>query len=80
MTDFTESHSDHVAKCLTSLEIEKLDAQNSRMISEFRANQLEKDAKKYWDLFYKRNETRFFKDRSFLYFRKIQTRFLFYKM
>lgn len=63
MTDFTESHSDHVAKCLTSLEIEKLDAQNSRMISEFRANQLEKDAKKYWDLFYKRNETRFFKDR-----------------
>ncbi|GAB1863732.1 tRNA N(3)-methylcytidine methyltransferase [Camponotus japonicus] len=38
-------------------------AQDSRLVSEFRANQLERDAKKHWDLFYKRNDTRFFKDR-----------------
>ncbi|KAG7197256.1 hypothetical protein KM043_018379 [Ampulex compressa] len=53
----------HVAKRLTVEEIEKMKAQNSRLVSEFRANQLEKDAKKHWDLFYKRNDTRFFKDR-----------------
>ncbi|XP_076620835.1 tRNA N(3)-cytidine methyltransferase METTL6 [Colletes latitarsis] len=53
----------HVAKRLTSEEIERMETQNSRLVSEFRANQLEKDAKKYWDLFYKRNDTRFFKDR-----------------
>ncbi|XP_034186698.1 tRNA N(3)-cytidine methyltransferase METTL6 [Osmia lignaria lignaria] len=53
----------HVAKRLTSEEIEKMQAQNSRLVSEFQANQLEKDAKKHWDLFYKRNDTRFFKDR-----------------
>ena len=40
-----------------------LEKQNSRMVNDFKANQLEKDAKKNWDLFYKRNETRFFKDR-----------------
>jgi hypothetical protein len=42
---------------------ELLEKQNSRMISEFKQNQLEKDARKNWDLFYKRNETRFFKNR-----------------
>lgn len=40
-----------------------LDKQNSRKVSEFRAKKLESDAAKNWDLFYKRNETRFFKDR-----------------
>ncbi|XP_032664804.1 tRNA N(3)-methylcytidine methyltransferase METTL6 [Odontomachus brunneus] len=53
----------HVAKRLTAEEIDKMKAQDSRLVSEFRANQLEKDAKKHWDLFYKRNDTRFFKDR-----------------
>ncbi|CAL7939853.1 unnamed protein product [Xylocopa violacea] len=53
----------HVAKQLTREEIERMQAQNSRLVSEFRANQLEKDARKHWDLFYKRNDTRFFKDR-----------------
>ncbi|EFN77703.1 Methyltransferase-like protein 6 [Harpegnathos saltator] len=53
----------HVAKRLTAEEIDKMEAQNSRLVSAFRANQLEKDAKKHWDLFYKRNDTRFFKDR-----------------
>ena len=40
-----------------------LEKQNSRMISEFKANKLEVQAAKNWDSFYKRNETRFFKDR-----------------
>lgn len=37
--------------------------QESRLVSNFKANQIEKDSKKHWDLFYKRNEDRFFKDR-----------------
>lgn len=37
--------------------------QNSRLITEFKAMKLELEAKKNWDLFYKRNDTRFFKDR-----------------
>lgn len=44
-----------------------LEKQNSRMVTEFKANKLEKDAQKNWDLFYKRNETRFFKDRYVKY-------------
>lgn len=32
-------------------------------MSEHKANLLEQDSKKYWDLFYKRNTTKFFKDR-----------------
>ncbi|XP_075226772.1 tRNA N(3)-cytidine methyltransferase METTL6 isoform X2 [Lycorma delicatula] len=40
-----------------------LEKQNSRLISEYKANKLELETKKNWDLFYKRNETRFFKDR-----------------
>jgi len=40
-----------------------LEKQNSRIVSDFNAQKLEKDAQKNWDLFYKRNETRFFKDR-----------------
>lgn len=58
-----DSGSGHVAKQLTSEEIDKIKAQNSRLVSEFQAMQLEKNAKKHWDLFYKRNEVRFFKDR-----------------
>lgn len=54
---------DHVAKRLTPEEIDRMKAQDTRLVSEFRANQLERDAKKHWDLFYKRNDTRFFKDR-----------------
>lgn len=59
----TISNVGHVAKRLTPEEIDRMRAQNSRLVSEFRANQLERDAKKHWDLFYKRNNTRFFKDR-----------------
>lgn len=41
-----------------------LKRQESRLVSEFQANKLEAEAKKFWDKFYKRNECRFFKDRN----------------
>ena len=50
-------------KDLTDDEKIKLERQNSRLVPEFKANQLELNAQKHWDLFYKRNDTRFFKDR-----------------
>lgn len=50
-------------KELSADEIVKLEEQNKRMVPEFKANKLEIDAQRHWDLFYKRNETRFFKDR-----------------
>lgn len=50
-------------KVLTDAEKIRLEEQNKRMVSEFQARKLEADARKHWDLFYKRNETRFFKDR-----------------
>lgn len=53
----------HRIRALTEEENQKLQKQNSRIVSKFQAEQLEKNAKKHWDLFYKRNETRFFKDR-----------------
>lgn len=46
------------------MERQKLDEQNKRgLVPEFKANKLEIDAQRNWDIFYKRNETRFFKDR-----------------
>ncbi|KAK3913608.1 tRNA N(3)-methylcytidine methyltransferase METTL6 [Frankliniella fusca] len=53
----------HGARTLSNEDREKLKKQDSRLVSDFQALQLEKNAKKHWDLFYKRNETRFFKDR-----------------
>lgn len=50
-------------KCLTIEEQQMLEKQNSRIVPEFKANQLELNARKHWDIFYKRNDTRFFKDR-----------------
>lgn len=40
-----------------------LDKQNSRIVSSFKAQEIEKNAKKHWDIFYKNNGNRFFKDR-----------------
>ena len=40
-----------------------LEAQDKRLCTEFKAQKFMKESKKHWDLFYKRNETRFFKDR-----------------
>lgn len=50
-------------KPLTEEEKTRLDQQNSRLVPEFKAKTLEQQAQRHWDLFYKRNEDRFFKDR-----------------
>lgn len=50
-------------KHLTQEELAIMERQNSRLVSKFVASKLEVEAKKHWDLFYKRNEDRFFKDR-----------------
>lgn len=50
-------------KVLTDEEKVRLEEQNKRMVTDFQARKLELEARKHWDLFYKRNETRFFKDR-----------------
>jgi len=47
---------------LTPEEQEKL-SKDSVLVSDFKKNKLETDARKNWDLFYKRNSTNFFKDR-----------------
>lgn len=44
-------------------DLQTLRNQETRLVSGFKAEQLEKDSKKHWDIFYKRNENRFFKDR-----------------
>ncbi|XP_037948239.1 tRNA N(3)-methylcytidine methyltransferase METTL6-like, partial [Teleopsis dalmanni] len=50
-------------KCLTDEEKQRLHEQDKRLVSDFKAKELELQAQRNWDLFYKRNETRFFKDR-----------------
>lgn len=50
-------------KTLTTEERLQLDRQNSRLISEYKAKQINLESKKHWDLFYKRNKVNFFKDR-----------------
>jgi len=47
---------------LTTEEKQRL-ADDTRIVSEFKQEKLEKEALKNWDLFYKRNTTKFFKDR-----------------
>lgn len=51
------------AKILTEEERTKLEEQNKRLVTPFQALKLEQETRKHWDLFYKRNENRFFKDR-----------------
>uniref|UniRef100_A0A182WGP8 tRNA N(3)-methylcytidine methyltransferase n=1 Tax=Anopheles minimus TaxID=112268 RepID=A0A182WGP8_9DIPT len=51
------------AKSLSDAEKAQLEEQNKRMVTPFQALKLEQEARKHWDLFYKRNENRFFKDR-----------------
>lgn len=50
-------------KSLTPEEIELMKVQDTRLVTPFQADSLEKNARKHWDLFYKRNEDKFFKDR-----------------
>ena len=51
-------------RVLSRDEQEKLDKEKN--ISDFQKTKLEADAKKNWDLFYKRNADHFFKDRHWL--------------
>ncbi|KAJ2946726.1 hypothetical protein O0L34_g12784 [Tuta absoluta] len=53
----------HRLKALTDEEKQRLEAQNTRLIPEVKAARLEREAKRHWDIFYKRNETKFFRDR-----------------
>ncbi|XP_071455340.1 tRNA N(3)-cytidine methyltransferase METTL6 [Hetaerina americana] len=52
-----------LGRCLTDEEISALSRQDKSLVSTFKAEKLEQDAKRNWDLFYKRNSTNFFKDR-----------------
>lgn len=59
------SNAGHHAKCLTEDELAVLE-NDKELLSSFKKEKLEKDAKKNWDLFYKRNSTNFFKDRHWI--------------
>jgi hypothetical protein len=48
---------------LTEHHLEALSKQDSRRLTEFQAQKFRATAQKQWDLFYKRNEDRFFKVR-----------------
>jgi len=47
-------------------EEEALLRRDTQVLSDFRSNKLDKEAKRNWDLFYKRNTTHFFKDRHWI--------------
>lgn len=55
----------HKARVLAHEEIEALES-DKECVSDFKRNKLEAEARKNWDLFYKRNTTNFFKDRRWL--------------
>lgn len=52
-----------VPTTLTVEDLKLLQNQNSRLVPKHKVKLLTKEARKHWDLFYKRNETRFFRDR-----------------
>jgi len=51
------------SRTLTSQEEELLKRQGLRVIPSHKQEMLEVQARKHWDIFYKRNSTKFFKDR-----------------
>ncbi len=55
----------HYARQLTEEERERLE-KDFEVVSQFRRDKLEQEARKNWDLFYKRNSTHFFKDRHWI--------------
>lgn len=61
--ELIEDETPSSTKLLTDDEKTQLERQNSRLVPEYKATQLETNARKHWDLFYKRNDTRFFRDR-----------------
>jgi methyltransferase-like protein 6 len=50
---------------LTEESLKKLE-DDKECVSSFKREKLEREAKKNWDLFYKRNTTHFFKDRHWI--------------
>ena len=54
-----------VIRYLTPEQRESLE-EDRTTVGDFRKNKLEKEAKKNWDLFYKRNTNNFFKDRHWI--------------
>ena len=52
----------HEVRVLTAGEVEKLE-KDTNLVSEFKQKKYELEARKNWDKFYKRNTTKFFKDR-----------------
>lgn len=50
-------------KNLSHKEKTQLELQNSRLVTDYIAKKINFESKKHWDLFYKRNDIRFFKDR-----------------
>lgn len=58
---FSESSTEN--KELSSIEKTQLELQNTRIVTDYIAKKINTESKKHWDLFYKRNDVRFFKDR-----------------
>ena len=56
---------DVCSRTLTPEEVDKLH-RDTQVVSDFKRNKLEAEAKRNWDLFYKRNQTNFFKDRHWI--------------
>jgi len=56
---------DVCSRILTPEEVDKLH-RDTQLVSDFKRNKLEVEAKRNWDLFYKRNQTNFFKDRHWI--------------
>merc|ERR1711983_220528 len=50
-------------RTLTDFQLSQLRLQDERPCDAFRAEKFQRESGKHWDIFYKRNETRFFKDR-----------------
>ncbi|KAK4019709.1 tRNA N(3)-methylcytidine methyltransferase METTL6 isoform X2 [Daphnia magna] len=58
-----ENIGSNTQRVLSEDEENKLKKQDQTLVSEFKSMKLEAEAKRNWDLFYKRNDTRFFRDR-----------------
>lgn len=58
-----ENIASNTQRVLSVDEENKLKKQDQTLVSEFKSMKLEAEAKRNWDLFYKRNDTRFFRDR-----------------
>jgi len=64
-TGSTIESRDDYSRVLTPEEVDKLQ-RDTQLVSDFKRNKLEAEAKRNWDLFYKRNQTNFFKDRHWI--------------